>query len=157
MRRQLPLVFAFACASAFASMLAQFSNLSAAVTANGLRVSFTASGLPANTSDTFTATADARAVWGCFNRGGQNPNAQNKRTTVSGQVTGNATFTTNANGVVSGAVGLRAPSAGSFSCPNGQDKMLSSVTFSNVRISESANNTSASVPGTFQKVIRPLK
>jgi hypothetical protein len=157
MKRQIPMVLALACASAFAAMLAQFSNLSAAVTANGLRVSFTASGLPVNASDTFNATADAKAVWGCFNRGGHNPNAPNKHATATGQASGSGTFTSNGNGVVSGTVSLQAPSAGNLSCPSGQTKMLSSVTFTNVRIADTATGTSAAVPGTFQKVLRVLK
>jgi hypothetical protein len=156
MKRNLPLVFGLACASAFAAMLAQFSDLSATVTASGLRVSFTASGLPQNTADTINATANATAVWGCFNRGGHNPNSKNKRTTVTRQVTGSASFTSNANGVIVGAVNLRAPGAGSFSCPNGQDKMLSSVNFTNVRISDTIAGISASVPGTFEKVLHSM-
>lgn len=158
MRRQLPLAFALTCASAFAAMAAvQFSNLSAAVTASGLQVNFTASGLQSSQSDTFTAAADATAVWGCFNRGGNQPNARNKRTTVNGHVTGTTTLNAGTNGTVSGAVRLRAPAAGAFTCPNGQSKMLSSVTFTNVTISESATGARASVSGTFTKVLRPMQ
>jgi hypothetical protein len=156
MKRQLPMIFAMACATAYAAMAVQFGNLSAAATSSGLRVTFTASGLQANSSDTVTATADATAVWGCFNRGGNNPNAKNKRTTVNGQASGSATFTSGSNGSITGSVNLRAPSAGNFSCPAGQTKALSSVQFTNVRISESATGASANVPGTFSKTIRPL-
>ena len=115
MKRNLPLAFAMCATAAFATMVVVFSGLTATVTNSGLRVNFTASGLAASAPATFNARANATAVYGCYNRGGNNPNAGNKRTTVNGPVRGTTSSTSNASGVASGSISLAAPAAPGFS------------------------------------------
>src|SRR5438093_8590322 len=69
----------------------------------GLYVTFKEVGLGNNAGTNYLVTADASAIYGCINGGSHNPKANNKRT-VSGPVNASATFTSDVNGNVSGAI-----------------------------------------------------
>src|SRR4051812_25866326 len=152
MKRSLPMVFALASATAFAAVLT-FSHVNATVTSDSLRIAFSVSGLPGNSTGVdIRATADASAVYGCFNRGGNNPRAAAKRTTVHSQVNGGTSLNIGPGGFAVGSITLQAPGAGGFDCPRGQTAQLSQVTFTNARLT-GPGNVSSPVPGSFTKVV----
>ena len=157
MRKNLPLAFALLCATAFAAMAITFSNLSANVTNNGLVVTFTANGVPVNQQSKFSATADATATYGCFNRGGHNPHAANKQTTVNAHMRGMVTGLGTPSGTVRGTGNIPLPPAGNFTCPKGQEKALVSVSYTNVVVTAIPSGVTANVPGTFTKTFRNIE
>ena len=116
-----------------------------------LSVSFKEAGLGDNVSITYRASADATAVYACFNHGGNHPQASNKET-VSGPVSATSTFSSGKNGSISQSLTLSPPSAGSFSCPNGQNLVLASVSYSGVSITDTTNSLTESIAGTFSRV-----
>lgn len=115
-----------------------------------VQVCFKAAGLGDNTAITFTAKANASATFVCQTKSGQCPNAANK-TTVNTQVTTSGEFTSDKNGTVSGCLVLAAPTAGNFTCPSGQNLVLSNVTFSNITV-QSSQTGSATANPSEQKV-----
>ena len=115
-----------------------------------LVVSFKEAGLGDNQSITYVASADATAQYACLNGGGNHPQAANKET-VSGPVSATGTFSSGKNGTISQSLTLSPPSAGSFSCPNGQRLVLASVSYSNVAITDLTNDESESIAGTFSR------
>lgn len=125
-----------------------FNKASASLSGTNLNVSFKESGLGNNQLITYVATANATATYVCVNNGGANPSAQNK-TTVNGPVSATGTFSSGKNGTISQTLTLSPPSAGSFSCPNGQSLQIAQVTYTNVAITDTTNNVSESIPGTF--------
>ena len=114
----------------------------------GLFVTFKEVGLGSNAGTNYLVTADATATYGCINRGSNHPKASNKET-VSGPVSASATFTSDANGNVSGAIAVAPLSPGSFSCPPGQSLELLAVSYSNVVLTDLTNGISASFPGPY--------
>jgi hypothetical protein len=132
-----------------------FTNASASIQSSGnLKVSFKEAGLGNNQLVSFQATADATAVYACFNRGGNHPQATNK-TTVSGPVSGFGTFSSGQNGQIKQSLTLSPPGPGSFSCPNGQNMVLASVSYSNVAIKDITNNVTEPIPGTYSLILVP--
>jgi hypothetical protein len=116
-----------------------------------LIVSFKEAGLGNDALITYTANADATAVYACINGGGNHPKATNKET-VSGPVTATGTFSSGKNGSISQSLTLEPPSPGSFSCPSGQTLVLASVSYTNVSITDTTNKISEDIPGTFARV-----
>jgi hypothetical protein len=126
-----------------------FVSASADVSGANLVVSFKEAGLGTNQLITYTANADATATYVCVNRGGANPSASNK-TTVSGPVSATGTFSSGKNGNVTASLTLMPPSPPStFSCPNGQTQQTAQVTYTNVSITDTTNNVTEPIPGTF--------
>jgi hypothetical protein len=126
-----------------------FVRASASLNKDGtLTVSFKEAGLGTNQLIDYVATADATATYVCVNRGGKNPEAKNK-TTVSGPVSATGTFSSGKNGQVTASLTISPPSAGEFSCPNGQDLELAQVTYTNVAITDSTNGVTEPIAGTF--------
>ena len=122
---------------------AHFKSASASVDNSGaLVVNFDEAGV-GTSSITYTLTADATATYACINGGGKNPKAANKQTNPGG-VSGNATFEPK-HGRVMGSVSAGPISAGSFSCPNGQQLVLASVSYSNIVLTDTQNNVSISL------------
>jgi hypothetical protein len=105
-------------------------------TTGALVASFRVAGLGNNVSDTFTLTANASAVYQCFNNGGQHPQAGNKET-VTQPVTGTGTFSSGKNGSISNSVSAGPPGPGNFTCPSGQTLFLQSVIYTNVSLTDS--------------------
>jgi hypothetical protein len=153
MRRMLFILAALCAAAAITvpAALAQnehFVRTSASLNANGtLTVSFKEAGLGTNQLITYVATADATATYVCVNRGGGNPSASNK-TTVAGPVSATGTFSSGKNGSVTAALTLSPPPS-DISCPPGQSLQLASVSYTNVAITDTTNNVSAAIGGTF--------
>src|SRR5215203_7367117 len=125
-----------------------FINASGTINANGsLTVSFKEAGLGTNQNIDYLLTADATATYVCVNRGGANPSAQNK-TTVAGPVSAEGTFNSGKNGQVTASLTVQPPPS-DISCPPGQSLELASVTYENVTLTDTTNNVSATLGGTF--------
>ena len=121
---------------------AHFKSASASVDNSGaLVVNFDEAGVGTSSID-YTLTANATATYACINGGGKNPKAANKQTNP-GDVAGNATFEPK-HGRVVGSVSAGPISAGSFSCPSGQQLVLASVSYSNIVLTDTQNNVSIS-------------
>jgi hypothetical protein len=119
--------------------------------AGQLLVSFKEAGLGDNQLITYVASADATATYACINGGGRHPQATNKET-FSGPVSATGTFRSGRNGSISQTLTLNPPSAGSFSCPPGQRLVLASVSYTNVAITDTTNDVTEGIPGTFSRV-----
>lgn len=125
-----------------------FVRASANLSGVSLTVSFKEAGLGANQNIDYVLSADATATYVCVNRGGANPSASNKAT-VSGPVTATGTFNSGKNGQVTASLTLQPPGPGSFSCPPGQSLEIAQVTYTNVTLTDTTNNVSISLGGTF--------
>jgi hypothetical protein len=125
------------------------------VNSNGtLSSDFRIAGLGSNVSITVTVTADASAVYACLNHGQKCPNAANK-STVTGTVTAQGTFTSGKNGSIRGSLEIDPPSNASLTCPNGQRLVLVSVDFTNVSVSAPGAGDCDTSPGTFSENFFP--
>ena len=112
-----------------------------------LTVSFKEAGLGTNQNITYVLSADATATYVCVNRGGANPSAQNK-TTVAGPVSSTGTFNSGKNGSVTASLTVSPPPS-DISCPRGQSLELASVSYTNVVLTDTTNNVSINIGGTF--------
>ena|SRR5215475_14219123 len=113
-----------------------------------LNATFKIAGLGANQTIIVTASADGTAVYGCLN-GGQNcPNAANK-STVSGPVSASGAFTSGKNGQITGSLTISPPANTTLDCPNGQDLVLVSASFTNVSVSAPGAEACETSPATF--------
>jgi hypothetical protein len=125
---------------------AHFMSASGSVDSSGaLVVSFDEAGV-GTSSITYSLTADATAVYACINGGGNHPKAANKQTNA-GDVSGGGTFEPK-HGRVTGSVSAGPISAGSFSCPSGQRLVLASVSYTNIVLTDTQNNVSATIADT---------
>ena len=150
-RRTLAVFAAIVSALALASTVAladspHFIRAAASVDSSGnLVCTFKEVGLGNTaTTEAVTCSADATAVYACINGGGNHPQAANKET-VNGPVSGGGTFPVR-NGQTTGSITVAPPSAGSFSCPNGQRLVLASVCYANVTLTGSAGDTAIAEP-----------
>ena len=73
-----------------------------------LTVKFEEAGLSTNQTIDYLLSADASATYVCVNKGGSNPSAQNK-TTVSGPVSEEGTFSSGKNGNVTASLTVSPP------------------------------------------------
>lgn len=141
--------FIMAAAPAALADNAHFVGASASVSGTNLVVSFHESGLGTNEQVHFVANADATATLVCVNKGGSNPSASNK-TQVSGPVTAEGTFSSGKNGNINQSLTLTPPPPPStFSCPKGQSVQTAQVTYTNVSVTDTTNNLTEPIPGTF--------
>jgi hypothetical protein len=126
-----------------------FVQASAATDGSGnLVVSFKEAGLGNNQLINYTASADATALFGCINKGGNHPQASNKES-FSGPVTATGTFSSGKNGQVTASLTISPPGQGQLTCPDDMTVALLQVTYTNVAIGDTTNNVKASIPGTF--------
>jgi hypothetical protein len=93
---------------------------------------------------TYTLEADATALYACINRGGKNPEAANKQS-FEGAVAGGGTFAAK-NGRVLGTLTAGPLAAPEFTCPSGQRRVLASVTYTNIVLTDTTNGVSTPVP-----------
>jgi hypothetical protein len=135
--------FVFADSPHFIKASASFSGNSA-----NLDVSWKEAGLGNNQLITYVASANASATYACINGGGNHPKAANKET-VNGPVTASGQFSSGKNGQIEGTLTISPPSAGSFSCPSGQNLVIAKVAYSNVAITDTTNGVSEPIGGTF--------
>jgi hypothetical protein len=126
-----------------------FTRASASTDSSGnLVVTFKEAGLGTTvTTEHISVTADASAVYQCFNNGGKHPKAGNKET-VTEPVEGGGDFAVR-NGSASGRVTVAPPGPGRFTCPPGQDLDFISVVSSNITITRSGGEM-ATVPSTVR-------
>lgn len=140
-------LLALGLASTASAQSAKFHSVDADVNQlNQLVVTFDQRGLGSSESFDFTVTADATAVYACFNRGGHNPEAANKET-VAGPVSESGTFDSTKNGRVQGSLTADAPGPGGFSCPSGQRLVLESACYSNIVLTNTTTNTEETIAG----------
>ena len=125
-----------------------FTKATAATDGSGnLVVTFKEAGLGTTVAtEHITVTADASAVYQCFNNGGKHPKAGNKET-VTTRVSAGGDFPVR-NGSARGSVTVAPPGPGSFTCPSGQHLVFISVTYSNITIMGSGGEV-ATVPSTL--------
>ncbi|WP_431682185.1 hypothetical protein [Kitasatospora sp. KL5] len=139
---------AFAASLHFISASASFASASSP----NLNVNFKEASLGDTVTINYTASADATATYACINGGNNHPQAANKAT-VNGPVSSSGAFSSGKNGSITASLTLTPPSAGSFSCPNGQRLVLADVSYTNVAITDTTNNVSRSIAGTFSKTL----
>jgi hypothetical protein len=116
--------------------------------AGNLVVEFKIAGLGDAVTTTVTASADATAVYACQNNGGNFPEDP-KKEEVAGPVSASGDFTSGKNGQITGSLTLSPPTS-ALACPPGQNRVLASVSYSNVQISE-PNAGSESIAGSFSR------
>jgi hypothetical protein len=138
------LVTSMAFTAGALAQAAKFHSATSSVNNDGaLVVSWDERGL-GNENIDYTLTADATAVYACINRGGNHPEAANKET-VNGDVSASGSFEPR-NGRVQASLMAGPISAGDFSCPGGQRLVLASVSYTNIVLTDTTNNTSTTVP-----------
>jgi hypothetical protein len=123
-----------------------FLKASAARSGDNLVVSWKEAGLGDNLNIDYVASATATRVDSCVNNGGQIPNDPKKTTTVA-DVNSAGTFSVK-NGSVTASLTI-SPPATTLSCPNGQTATLISLSYTNVRITDSWLGIFRDIPGTF--------
>ena len=101
----------------------------------------------------YTLTSDATAQYACINKGGKNPSAANKQD-FEGSVSGGGSFEAK-NGRVLGSLTAGPLQAPSFTCPSGQRRVLASVSYTNIVLTDTTNNVSTSVPDA-SRVLVPI-
>jgi hypothetical protein len=153
MRRMLVVLAAVFATAALAVPAAlavspHFISASATLNADGtLTANFKEAGLGTNQNITYVLSADGTATYVCVNRGGANPSAQNK-TTVNGPVSATGTFSSGKNGNVTASLTVSPPPS-DISCPKGQSLELASASYTNVAITDTTNDVTEPIPGTF--------
>jgi len=125
-----------------------FINASANLQGTNLVVSWKEAGLGNDVVIHYVASANATAQYACINGGGNHPKATNK-TTVNGPVSAAGNFSSGKNGSINGSLTMSPPGAGGFSCPSGQRLVLAQVTYSNVSLADTTDNTVNPIAGTF--------
>jgi len=123
--------------------------------AGQLTVSFKEAGLGDNQLISYVASADGSATYACINGGERHPQAQNKES-FTGPVEASGTFSSGKNGTISQSLTLNPPGPGDFTCPPGQRRVLADVSYTNVAITDTTNNVTESIPGTFSRVFLEL-
>lgn len=137
------ILMAFTTAVAFATEGAHFMSASDSVNSSGaLVVVFDEAGL-GNGNIAYTLTADATALYACINGGGHHPHASNKES-FEGQVSTGGTFQSR-NGRVRASLTSGPLDAPNFQCPSGQTRVLATVSYSNVVLTDTTNNVSISL------------
>jgi hypothetical protein len=138
--------FAIASASPMWAQAAKFKSTSGSCSGTNLQISFREIGVGSTASVGGSCTASA--VYECINGGGKHPQATNKETVTAPSNAGPTTFISH-NGTVTGTLTFTPPGSGNFSCPGGQQLVLSSVTYSSCSLQDTTNDSSTNVSGTF--------
>ena len=125
------------------------SKTSCSLSGQNLVCTFKEAGLPSGSVETVTLNATGSATYQCINGGGENPNDQ-KKTTVSSQLSVSGQFTASKSGNIVGTLTLSPPGPGSFSCPNGQTVAgPTNVSYTIVTINDATSGASLGVSGSF--------
>lgn len=127
-----------------------FTRADASLQGPNLCVTFKEAGLGNNELITYVLSANATAEYACVNRGGNHPQASNKET-VTGPVSTTATFESGRNGQVTATICVSPPPPGNFSCPPGQQLVLVSVTYNTITLTDTTNQVSIGISGTFSE------
>jgi hypothetical protein len=135
------IIAAVVLANPAAAVAAKFHSATGSINNNGsLTVSFDERGLGNGDID-YTLSAHYSAVFACINGGGKHPQAANKET-INGDAAAAGTFAAKNGRVQASLTTTPAPSAGDFSCPNGQRLVLASVTYTHILLTDTTNDTS---------------
>jgi hypothetical protein len=113
-----------------------------------LTVTFKAAGLGNVPTASFTLSADATAVYGCFNHGSNHPQATNKEGPTSISTSGDFPVR---NGQTTGSLTLEPLANTGLSCPGNQEARLISVSYENVTLS--GQGLTYTFPGTFSATL----
>lgn len=149
-KRRASLLSVTVAAIAFASAVAWAANphfIRARATLDNdfnLTISFKEAGLGDSQLIHYIASANATATYQCVNHGGKCPQAANK-TTVSGPVTGEGTFSSGKNGQINASLTLTPPDPGDFSCPGNQVVEVAAVSYTNISLEDTTTPVTASV------------
>jgi hypothetical protein len=135
-----------------------FISVTATIQQDGdLDVKFKEAGLGTNQTINYLATADATVTCTCVTKKGNCPQAANKETFTEA-VAEPATFNSGKNGNVTATITLEAPDCPASdppTCGNGQDFVLSAVTWENIQLTDQTTPvgpvpaTPSSVSATF--------
>ena len=128
---------------------AHFIKSATNVTLSGsnLIVNFKEAGLQSGSVETISVSAQGMAIYRCYTKSGNQPQASNK--TGSVPVSASGTFTADKNGNLVGSLSLSPPGPKDFSCPPGQVLQLDSVTYTNVILMDTTSGASLAISGTF--------
>jgi hypothetical protein len=121
-----------------------FIRATSSISGDDLKCTFKEAGLgnqPTGTDVSITCSATASAEYECQNKGAnkKNPPAENKDT-ETGEVSASGNFPVSSNGQVTGSLEVKPPGPGDFSCPNGQNLVLVSASYTNVDVCDTTNN-----------------
>jgi hypothetical protein len=123
---------------------AHFFKATASINDSGaLVVTFDEAGVGQNQVN-YTLSANASATYACINGGDNHPKAANKAT-FNGPVSSPSIGFQPENGRVKGSISVGPLGSGSFSCPSGQRLVLASVSYSNITLTDTTNNVTASI------------
>lgn len=123
---------------------AHFFKATASINDSGaLVVTFDEAGVGQNQVN-YTLSASASATYACINGGNNHPKAANKAT-FNGPVSSPSVGFQPENGRVKGSISVGPLGSGSFSCPSGQRLVLASVSYSNITLTDTTNNVTASI------------
>jgi len=139
-------MLAFGAGTASATSGAHFFSASGSVADNGaLQVSWDEAGV-GNAEVFYTLSTDASATYACINGGGNHPKAANKQS-VNGPLTSPSIGEQPQNGrvTVTNAISL-GPLGSTLTCPSGQTFVLACVSYSNITLTDTTNNVTASIP-----------
>src|SRR5215467_9663590 len=122
-----------------------FANNSINTSTGALNTAFKEAGLGTGTTSVgITVTADATATYQCYNKAGNKPQGVPKTFGPSG-VSGSGNFPVR-HGNTTGTLVAGPLSAGSFSCPSGQLRVLDAVSYSNIVITDQFGNSLNATP-----------
>jgi hypothetical protein len=122
-----------------------FADNSVSNSTGTLTTSFKEAGLGTGTTSVeISLSADASALYQCFNNGGNHPKAGNKET-VNAELQASGTFPVS-HGQTTASLSVGPPGPGDFSCPSGQTLFLESVTYSNTIVSDAFGTTIDATP-----------
>jgi hypothetical protein len=130
----------------------RFVSLSAVIGAEpgSLDLPFVEAGLPAGATVAGRAQADATVTYGCGGVGGWMDGQSSE--VVSAPVTRTGWFVPGSDGSVRAVLDLRAPGSGGFTCPPGEQVVLTSVSYTNVAVTDLTNGVGRSLSGTFAQI-----
>jgi hypothetical protein len=123
-----------------------FADNSVSTSTGALTTSFKDAGLGTGVSSIqITLSVDtATAVYQCWNRGGNHPQAGNKET-VSSSLSTTGTFPVR-HGQTTASLSVGPPGPGDFSCPGGQTLFLMEATYSGITVSDETGNSIGATP-----------
>jgi hypothetical protein len=131
---------------------AHFFKATASINDSGaLVVTFDEAGVGQQQVD-YVLRAEASATYACINGGGNHPKAANKAT-FNGPVSSPTISFQPENGRVKGSISVGPLGSGSFSCPSGQTLVLASVSYSNITLTDTTNNVTASIGSVSRTLI----
>jgi len=127
-----------------------FNRASASASGTDLTVTFKEVGLGSDTTVTIVLTAHWDAQFACFNHGGKHPSATNKES-FSGDASFSDQFRSDKNGNIVGSLTVSAPTVSNndFSCPPGQNEVLTYIQWSGISLTDTSSPAYTEVPGTF--------